>query len=96
MISQSYVPLGYQQISAGTLASATALTVPTSADFALIRVETASVRWRDDGPDPTTSAGMIMTDTDALLEYSGTLSALMFIAVSGSPVLNVSYYRLEG
>lgn len=96
MISQSYVPLGYQQIGSSTLASATKLTVPAGANFALIRVETADVRWRDDGTDPTTSAGMIMTDTDPLFAYSGTLSKLSFIAASGSPVLNVSYYRLAG
>jgi len=96
MISQQNVPLGYQQISASTLASATKLTVPAGANLALIRTEAASVRWRDDGTPPTASVGMIITDTDPVFEYSGDLSAIEFIALSGSPILNVSYYKTSG
>lgn len=93
MFPISLVPLGFQQIA---LAGATGLTVPDGANFAVIRVETANARWRDDGVAPTTSVGVIMTSTDQPFEYSGTLSALQFIAVSGSPVLDVSYYRRAG
>jgi len=97
MLSQQYVPLGYQQISAATLAAATKLTVPPGANFAIIRVEASSVRWRDDGTAPTTSAGMLLNSTDATpLEYSGTLSAIEFIAVSGSPILDIAYYKSVG
>jgi hypothetical protein len=35
------------------------------------------------------------TDTDPF-EYWGTLSAIQFIAISGSPVLDVSYYSIAG
>ena len=89
------VPQGYQQISASTLASATKLTVPTLAQVAYIQVDTASVRWRDDGTSPTTAIGVTLA-SGGVLEYWGTLSALQFIAVSGSPVLNVSYYSIAG
>jgi hypothetical protein len=40
-------PLGFQQITAATLASATGLTVPVGASCAYVSVDTASVRWRD-------------------------------------------------
>lgn len=91
------VPLGYQQIGASTLAAATPLTVPAGAQVAVIRVETADVRWRDDGTPPTASVGFPMLHTDTVpFEYWGDLSAIEFIAISGSPVLNVLYYRIAG
>jgi hypothetical protein len=70
------VPLGYQQISAATLASATNLTVPTGAVLAIIRCETANVRWRDDGTAPTASVGMPMTPTDEPFRYTANLAAI--------------------
>ena len=89
------VPKGFQQITLSGTAST--LTVPAGAQVALIRVETANARWRDDGTAPTTTVGMPLNSTDTFqLEYWGTLSAIEFIAVSGSPVLNVSYYAIAG
>jgi hypothetical protein len=91
------VPLGYQQILATTLAAATPLAVPAGAQVAVIRSETANVRWRDDGTAPTSGIGMPLNSTDTVpFEYWGTLSAIQFIAVSGSPILDVSYYRIAG
>ena len=81
--------LGYQQIT--SLSSSTALTVPTGATMALIVPETQNVRWRDDGVDPTTTAGMpVLTNTS--MSYDGDLKAIRFIAVASGAVLNVSYY----
>lgn len=94
------IPLGYQKISAATLASATALTVPSaeiggrtqSARLALVRCEADSVSWRDDGVDPTADDGMPLESTDGPFPYTGSLSAVKFIVKSGSPVLHVAYY----
>jgi hypothetical protein len=88
----TYTALGYQQITAGTLASATALTVPTGATIAEVCVDTAPVRYRDDGTAPTASVGMPAA-AGTCFAYSGALAAIQFILASGSPVLNVSYYR---
>lgn len=94
MTNLRLTPLGYQQItSIGTAAS---LTVPSGANFARISVSTAAVRWRDDGTAPTSTVGMPMSNNDEPMEYSGSLSALQFIAQSGNPALNVSYYRISG
>jgi hypothetical protein len=91
------VPLGYQQISAATLASATGLTVPAGATSAIIVAQGGWVSWRDDGTAPTAAAGMPLAD-GGLLDYWGTLTGIKFIAIggSGSPVLNISYYRAAG
>lgn len=89
------VPLGFQQIAAADLAAAIGLTVPVGANVALIQVDTAPVRWRDDGTNPTTTVGMQIASAGSL-EYWGTLSAIKLIAASGSPIANVSYYRTAG
>lgn len=92
------VPLGYCQIAAAALASSTPLSacdggVPAGATMALLQAETANVRWRDDGVAPTTSVGMVLVSGQPPVLYQGTLSKLRFIAATGSPALNVAFYR---
>lgn len=84
-----YTPLGYQQITVSALSS---LTVPTGATIAYISVETAAVRYRDDGTAPTATVGMPVA-IGQQLTYSGNLAAIQFIAQTGTPVLDVSYYK---
>ena len=91
-------PLGYQQILAATLASATHLTPPTPPAGLLVGymviqcdVTSAGVRWRDDGTAPTSTVGMIL-NAGQELDYSGDATMIQFIASTGSPILNVSYY----
>lgn len=86
----SGAPIGYQQIT--SLSGATKLTVPEGAVLAVIRCEAETVRWRDDGTAPTASIGMPMTPTDPPFVYTADLAAIEFIAATGSPVLNISYY----
>jgi hypothetical protein len=86
-------PLGYQQISAATLATATALTVPTGATVAVVQPDTAAVRWRDDGTAPTGAIGMQILAGATVAFGGASLTAVKFILTTGgSPVLNVSYY----
>jgi hypothetical protein len=101
-------PLGYQQISTaaatgltvpkgsapGEAPQAAGVGSATSgAVFAVIAPEIGDVRWRDDGVDPTTSVGMLLS-AGTILIYTGKLQAIKFInavAASGAKV-NVSYY----
>ena len=80
---------GYQQLT--SLASAAALTVPANTTVALIQAESQSIRWRDDGTDPTTSVGMVLAAGESLF-FTGTLSAFKAIEISASATLNISYY----
>jgi hypothetical protein len=89
------VPLGACQLT--PLASATKLSscsggIPARANLAALRAEGATVRWRDDGTAPTSAIGQPILVGDRPLIYSGTLSSLQFIAASGSPTLDVSFY----
>lgn len=85
-------------VSAGTgqyalaVTTNTTLSVPLGAKVAQICVETAGVRYRDDGGSPTTTVG-IPVNAGACFQFAGPLSALQFTAQSGSPTLSVSYYR---
>lgn len=86
-----YVSAGASQMAL-SVGTNTTLTVPAGATLAQICVETANVRYRDDGTAATTSSG-IPVSSGACFSYSGPLSALSFTAVSGSPTIDVSYYR---
>lgn len=91
------VPLGFQQLSVSN--TAVALTVPTGGNVtvAIIYVETAAIRWRDDGTSPTASVGMIaLPDSILHLENLGNLAAIKFIRRDGTnATLNISYYGVS-
>lgn len=101
--SGPYTPLGYCQIT--SLGSAVALvaascssgTVPTGASIAEICVEVAAVRYRDDGTAPTATIGMPVvpssTSPSCFAYAIKPLSAMNLIAVTGSPIVNVNFYK---
>lgn len=96
-LGQDAVPLGYCQLTlTGTAAKLSSCTngVPTGALYAYIEVETANARYRDDGVAPTTSVGMLLqSNALAGIWYMAAPGNLSFIAVTGSPVLDVLFYR---
>lgn len=85
-----YVSAGASQFALAVTTNTT-LTVPANATIAQISVETASVRYTDDGTSASTTIGHVLQAGDSF-PCSGPLAALKFTAVSGSPTLNVSYY----
>ena len=70
----------------------TTLTVPAGATLAEICVEGANVRYRDDGVAASSSLG-IPVGVGTCFPYSGPLAGLSFSAQSGSPTIDVSYYK---
>lgn len=88
---------GVYVTSAATTSSGASLTsggIPPGATTAVLQAETADIRYRDDGAAPTASIGMIVVHgAGGSLLYTGTLSALRFILLSGSPLLDVAFYR---
>jgi hypothetical protein len=81
-------PQGYQQIT--DLSAAVGLTVPhPDTAYAIITVENADVRWRDDGVLPTATAGVPLRVGD-VLRYDGPLDRIRFIGAGAT--LNASYY----
>lgn len=81
----------YEQIT--SLNTAKGLTSPPSgATMVMIQPETQSIRWRDDGTNPTSAVGMIVAAGDILF-YTGNFADIKFIEVSASAKINVTYYR---
>lgn len=89
VVDANLKPLGYQQVT--SLSSAAGLTVPNGTILALIIPESQSVRWRDDGTNPTASVGMLLA-AGATLSYTGDMLSIKFIEVTASAKLNISYY----
>lgn len=85
-------PVGYQQLTVSS--SAVALTVPLQANTATIVVENATVRFRSDGTDPTTTVGVpLWTNQSFQIQSKDILSAIKFIATGSDATLNIEYYE---
>jgi hypothetical protein len=95
--SGSYFSSGVGQYGLAVTTSTT-LTVPHGTDGAEICVETAGVRYTDDGvtaASSTVGIPVVPTSTTqpACFQYFGPLNKIQFTAISGSPTLDVSYYK---
>lgn len=93
-------PVGYRQLEVGEeaveLADATG-GIPNSATRAVIWVETDSIRWRDDGEDPTSSVGMYV-DKNLSFELHSAESIANFKAIKAgtgdsNAKINIAYYK---
>jgi len=97
------VPGGTQALSA-TSSTAVGVTITaasaasalwTAPNYAFIVAETTSVRWRDDGTDPTATVGVLLP-TNTGFEYDGELSKLKFISTGAQAIVTVAQYRASG
>lgn len=97
---QKLLPVGFTQITGITNGAAVGLgTIPRKpagtgleANCAIIQAEGASIRWRDDGTDPTASVGeRLLADQDFM--YTGNMKLFKAIAIGANAILNVSFYR---
>lgn len=85
-------PVGYEQLAVSS--TAVSLTVPLRANTATLVIETDSVRYRDDGTDPTASVGMLLYPGQSIqIQSKDMLNAVKFIRVTSDAVVNVSYYE---
>jgi hypothetical protein len=90
-VAGALTPKGFQQIVTATLATATALTVPSGSRIAVIQAVSQSILWRDDGTAPTATVGMTIPAGGELV-YDGTLSAIKLIQSASGATANISYY----
>lgn len=96
-------PLGVVTLSVGATAAgfSGANAPPAGSQFAVISIETATVRFRDDGVAPTASVGVLLPLTATLGEpwvYSSIkgLSTIQFIATSGTAAVTAAFYGGSG
>lgn len=89
--SGSYESSGASQMGL-TVGTNTTLTVPAGTTCAQITVETANVRRTSDGTSASTTVGTLIT-SGSQWQDCGPLSQYKFTAVSGSPTLDVEYFK---
>lgn len=77
-----------------TIASATPLTVPSNATYAVVCVEGTGARFTVDGTTPTASVGMPLLQNQCVsLQTNTTLQRFQIIQQAASATFDVSYYR---
>jgi hypothetical protein len=81
-----------KQILSPTVSTTVTLTPPKGASWAWMQALSATVRWWDDGATPTVSQGFELA-AGSYLEFTGDLLRFKAVAASGTPTLNVTYYR---
>ena len=75
-----------------SLSVATKLPVPAGATRAVIAVGGAGVRYRDDSVAPTATVGLPLAQNE-VITYAGPLRSVQFIAQTGSPILDILFYK---
>lgn len=93
----TFTPLGCRAWQAITTASPVLLSavsggIPAGATLVDI-VPSVTVVMRDDGSAPTTAGPGIPIQTNTIYPYSGTLSAVQFIAQTTSGTISACFYR---
>ena len=87
-------PIDYQALTVST--SVVSLTIPAGANACVITAETASVRYRSDGTDPTSTTGAIFfQNASAAFKGLALMKALEFIRIStasSDATLHINYY----
>lgn len=87
--------MGFQQLTAATLAASTGFTVPVvnglEPNAAYLSSFTGNVRFRDDGTAPTAAIGMRLVAGNDPFLFQGNLKLFRAILEGGSPTLEINY-----
>ncbi len=84
-------PLGYVQLSLSTNTVTELPDSPEGTIVALIKIEGAAARYRDDGVDPTSSMGMPVAVGESLV-YDALMIDMRMIGQADGSKVNVAYY----
>lgn len=93
------VPMAYDKMSIAAVRSlrdsaVLGTAISAGATVAIIVAETQAARWRDDGTDPTTATGMLISTSTPPFVYDGSLENIRFINAVAGGILHVSLYKL--
>ena len=84
------VPISFEQVSVTTTVG---VTIPAGTIAAIVSVDGADARFRSDGTSPTTTVGHKIADGQWIELGAADLVAGEFVAVSGTALVNVTYYK---
>lgn len=89
-------PFPYTPLTPGqhnlVVSTATGLTIPAGATYAIVQAAGASVKYTTDGTTPTASVGMTLP-SGAALALSGASVLANFRAISSAGTLDVEYFK---
>ena len=88
VLAYSGTPLGFSQITPTT---AVTLSAPATSRYCYVMTETNSVRWRDDGTNPTASVGFLLPVNTQMVVTN--LSVFKIIQTAVSATVDVSCYK---
>lgn len=83
--------LGYQQIGLAADTVSAAPVPPPGTSVALMKIEGAPVRYRDDGVDPTQSVGMPLSIGESIV-YDAVMLDMRLIGQQAGAIVNIAYY----
>lgn len=84
-------PLGYAQWSLSTTTVIELPDPPTGTSVALVKIEGAPARYRDDGVDPTSTVGMPIAVGESLV-YDALMTDMRLIGQNNVSIVNIAYY----
>lgn len=83
--------LGYQQMAVPADSVSAAPVPPAGTIVALMKIEGAPVRYRDDGADPTQSIGMPLSIGESMA-YDAVMLDMRLIGQQAGAIVNIAYY----
>jgi len=90
------ISAGFEAVNSIDNATAKTLTVPDAARYAIVKVITAAIRFRDDGTAPTSASGYsVAANGEIELTSRYQLDNFKVIAVDSGASLEVLYYKLS-
>ncbi len=89
-ISNPLSPKGYVQVALSS-SSVQQISPPQGASLALVKIEGAGIRYRDDGVDPSASVGMPLAIGESLI-YDAVMNSVKVIGQSDGAICNVAFY----
>lgn len=84
-------PLGYLQVSLSTTTVTDLPDPPAGTTIALVKIEAAGARYRDDGVDPTSAVGMPLSVGETLV-YDALMDDMRVIGQTNGSICNIAYY----
>lgn len=95
------VPLGCRTYTGFTTASkllpareANGLDIPPNVDLTILTIEDQSMRYKDDGTNPTTTKGVMLL-VGRRMKYTSDPRNLSFIELAATATIQAAFYKLS-
>lgn len=91
-VHPSLTPLGYQQLTVSATAVGFTLPAGVTVLMAVAMVETNTIRYRDDGVNPTASVGTLVQANVPVVVCGAAISSFRAIRTGSDAALSINFY----